>query len=331
MAMVLSETYSSAERFYASRAVRIYIPYFAILLIICIGSAASGLLWSDWLALKAFASSPLQKNGLCGFLLATMSNITILFQDWTLFLKQDYGETLRFTANFRQSNSMLWQYLVIYPAWSVALELYFYAMAPFLNRLNTDRLLLIIVTATGLRTFCYQFLGLDGDPWNYRFFPFELSTFVIGMLAYRVYRNWQPASPGQLRVHEDPPIKAWQRWYISYPVLLVVLFLYAWILKRAVSFGVIYYLAFFPLVLFLPVLFHHFRISRLDRYIGELSYPVYLLHVAAIPLARKTVSLARLNPQTFGPLAAVMSLCAAAALLKWVITPVERWRQQFKV
>ncbi|MFY9958430.1 hypothetical protein [Bradyrhizobium sp.] len=37
-------------------------------------------------------------------------------------------------------------------------------------------------------------MGHDVDPWNYRFFPFEIGLFMLGVAAFRVSSMvaWQP-------------------------------------------------------------------------------------------------------------------------------------------
>lgn len=269
MAFVLTESYPSMTKFYISRAVRIYVPYFAILLSICLLCCISGLTSGRWLTLTAYVHSPLLHNGIAGVGLAVVANITIFFQDWLMFLKQDCGQHLQFTANFAESKYALWHYIVIPPSWSVALELCFYTIAPFLNGLKTITLILIITASTGLRTYLYNQCSLNFDPWTYRFFPCEISTFLIGMLGYRVYTHFRVQGlplAGRIDIC----------WF--YGVLLGAFLIYAWITKKADNLGVISYLVLFPLMVIIPVLFSYSQKSKFDRFIGELSFPVYLMH-----------------------------------------------------
>lgn len=321
MAMVLSESYKSTTQFYISRATRIYIPYFAILLSICLVSLAGGLVGNHWLALTRYVSHPLKQTGLAGLILAAVSNLTIFFQDWTMFLQHDAGGHLHFTANVWQGKTMLWQYLIIPQAWSVDLELTFYLLAPLLNRLSSKVLLLIILSATGLRLFCAYKLKLDFDPWTYRFFPFELATFLIGMLSYRIYKRVFAT-----KIDGPQCSSVW----LSYSVLLSCLFLYAWGIRKVAVFGQVSYFALAPLLFVIPLLFYYFRHSRFDRYVGELSYPVYLLHLVMVPFAIKILRALRLDERALGHVVALLSVLAALVLVQWLILPLDRWRKRFK-
>src|SRR5205814_8031796 len=77
-------------------------------------------------------------------------------------------------------------YELIPQGWSIALELYFYALAPLLARLST-RVLWGIVAASGALRLLFSTIGLD-YRWQYFFFPTSLVFFVAGLLSYRAYR-----------------------------------------------------------------------------------------------------------------------------------------------
>ena len=71
-----------------------------------------------------------------------------------------------------------------------------------------------------------------------------------------------------------------------------------------------------------PFLFNAFKDNGLDRWIGDLSYPLYLCHLVVIGLVL-----------TFEPPFAVWiaigcALALSAALLIFVDHPVDRWRQR---
>ena len=71
-----------------------------------------------------------------------------------------------------------------------------------------------------------------------------------------------------------------------------------------------------------PFLFNAFKDYALDRWIGDLSYPIYLCHLVVIGLVL-----------TFEPPFAVWvaiggALALSAALLVLVDHPVDRWRQR---
>jgi peptidoglycan/LPS O-acetylase OafA/YrhL len=71
-----------------------------------------------------------------------------------------------------------------------------------------------------------------------------------------------------------------------------------------------------------PPIFHAFKDNRIDRWIGDLSYPVYLSQLIVIGLV-----------MTFKPpfgywVAILGTLAISAAILVLVEHPVDRWRQK---
>ncbi len=80
-------------------------------------------------------------------------------------------------------------------------------------------------------------------------------------------------------------------------------------------------------VMVIPVLFHLTSRLNLDRFIGELSYPVYLIHLTVIEIVN--VIMERLSmPQTqLGAISAVLSILIAITLYRTIFKPFEDRRQ----
>jgi peptidoglycan/LPS O-acetylase OafA/YrhL len=74
----------------------------------------------------------------------------------------------------------------------------------------------------------------------------------------------------------------------------------------------------------IPWLFRWTKDQAIDRYLGELSYPLYICHVAVIWWTDSFVSL-RGVPR--GILIVGAALALSALLYAWVDRPVDRWRQ----
>ena len=81
--------------------------------------------------------------------------------------------------------------------------------------------------------------------------------------------------------------------------------------------------------LLLPALFHVSRKSGWDRWVGELSYPIYLLHVPMkwVLLAARGVD-AKDTAQVSGMVLLVATLAGAAVMVAVVDRPLERFRRQ---
>ncbi|MEW5941286.1 MAG: acyltransferase family protein, partial [Chloroflexota bacterium] len=189
MAMI-SAKYKSAAEFYASRGMRIFIPYYVILAFVILLSSVSGLTTGFWLSMESFVKWSPERNGLLGVVLTALTNLTVFFQDWVFFIQHNGGQALTLTAHFKQSPTPLYLYLLIQPAWSISIEIVFYLFVPLLARMKTRWLVLIAALSLAARVFTYQVLGLVDDPFLFRFFPFELLLFVVGMISYRGYERW---------------------------------------------------------------------------------------------------------------------------------------------
>ncbi|HYF34121.1 MAG TPA: acyltransferase [Prosthecobacter sp.] len=323
--LILSGKYHDIRSFYKGRALRIFMPLGIITAGICLLSLATHLIFDDWLSLSAFFNDPLSRNGLAGIVFATLSNITVFGQDWVMLLKHDAGQSLSLVRTFGDSASPLYQYLIIPPAWSIAIELSFYLLAPFLHRLRTSHLILVAATSLALRFAGAHLLGLSQQPWNYRFFPFEVAHFVYGMLAFRFYRHYRDILPAKLRL----------RGRASYVLFVASALAFLWAQRKLSNalgalFGSEYsavaiMIAWIPLI---AILFALLEKHAFDRLIGELSYPIYLIHIAIIALIGLFSREMMLPPIPLGAVAALASVIAAFALHQLCLRRLEEWRQR---
>lgn len=69
--------------------------------------------------------------------------------------------------------------------------------------------------------------------------------------------------------------------------------------------------------------------SKVDRVIGELSYPIYICHWLVIEVSAKLFD-GRTQGVTFLATVVVASLLSAYGLNRWVGEPVERWRDKLR-
>jgi peptidoglycan/LPS O-acetylase OafA/YrhL len=283
MAMILSGRYDSLKNFYASRWSRIASPYYIHAIIFVLISLVTGFFFENFLVLSAYFSNSLQNNGWAGILLAAITNFTIFGQDLSLFFKDNIGSGLQFTTKFSNYPDPLWKYLVIPQCWTVALELYFYALAPLLNKLKSPALLTICLLSFLSRIIAYQFFGLEHDPWINRFFPFELGLFIVGMLSFRCLRSFEKKG------FSLPSVDMGKYYFIIIPASLILGSGFYGFYQICTSWGIANYTILIALFLSGPVfaLFFSFtRHNKLDRIIGELSYPIYLNHLFFIILFR---------------------------------------------
>ncbi len=325
MAMVLSNGYPSIKEFYISRWLRIFIPYYIVILLIIIVSLISGKLTGNWLRLTSYAADPFSRNGFTGLALAALSNLTIFFQDWVHFFQHDKGTNFSFTTNFWGNKSPLWIYLIIPPCWSVGIELTFYTLAPFINKISTKLILIVAFISILARLATYYFLKLDYDPWIYRFFPFELALFLAGMLGWRFYSKYNIAS-------KIPICRKNSRYFLLCALISIVFFFHAKSIQYIGLFidkNVVILLSYLVLPVFIATLFAYSKQISIDRFIGELSYPIYLTHFSLIGFAARITKKLRLSDSYDGALSALVTILVSLALLYFILQPFEKWRQKY--
>jgi peptidoglycan/LPS O-acetylase OafA/YrhL len=153
---------------------------------------------------------------------------------------------------------------------------------------------------------------LQGDPWNDRFFPFELSFFVAGSLAYQHYIRFP-----ELMARLAPAMRRYGRW-IFYVFIVVYSRLPGHSEQR-------YYLMVPLLFALLPVLFYMTRDTVWDRTVGELSYPFYLGHTLIL-LLMEPVLRDHLPADTWGIIDVLATLAFSYLLFRYFEAPIESWR-----
>jgi peptidoglycan/LPS O-acetylase OafA/YrhL len=320
MAMILSEKYigglKSYKLFITNRFLRIF-PMYWVVLVLTIG--VSAVLWHKGYGENfiSFYQTYFHQFDLKSQLFLLGSNLFLFGQDVVLFLGTNLpAGTLYFTKNFSNTLFPPTHYFMLVPqAWSLAIELMFYLMVPFVFRWKTNVLLALIFVGLMARVIIYNYLGLAFDPWTYRFFPTELVFFLAGILSYRFFIFLKKKNLSRRFL-----------WGSFSALLAAIITFYQLPTTTIYHFDLVqwvYYLAL-PLVLPLAALLS-FK-NKLDRSIGELSYPMYTSHLMIIFLL-KGYSLNYTNYLAFQVLAVILTVLVSFVILRVVIAPIERYRQ----
>lgn len=262
MALILTNKYNSYWLFISNRFLKIYPVYWTVLLVVFL----MGVIYGGRFTLNAWAPHFANMQlGTVMFLL--LSNLFIIAQDLTLFMGFDSG-SLYFTSNFSQTPApQVWGFLLIPQSWSLAVELLFYMAIPFIikNKYSIQLLIGIVLISLFIRVMLLT-LGYNADPWNYRFFPSVMMLFCAGSLAFFSLTAFK--------------IKA--------SVRLMVCFVYfSWFLSYSDSHQTIFFsknVAYIFTFIALPCLYSLTKDSRIQRTIGDLSYPIYVCHFFCIYL-----------------------------------------------
>jgi len=302
MAMILQDRYAGRlGRFYRNRFLRLFPMYWTILGLTLGLSAA---LWLASHGTRAGLLGAWLDNGhALGWgpkLLLGISIPFLFLQDVVVFLSaQVVSGALCPVADFHNAAIPLHQFLPIAPSWSLALELSFYLLCPWIARLRLRWIAALAVLSFSLKAWLSH-LGLDFDPWSYRFFPTSLGYFLAGMLAWRIgSRDRLPTLPATLRTGLWLGLVAALLLWRAGPEPRSLLFVAA-------------------LAASLPSVFRLSKDWRWDRWIGDLSFPLYLSHWLTFAVVARAPTPVRL----------AAALAVAAALQLTVGRLVERRRQR---
>lgn len=76
--------------------------------------------------------------------------------------------------------------------------------------------------------------------------------------------------------------------------------------------------------IFIPFIFKLFKNNKIDRFIGELSFPVYISHFLIIDIL---THFTKLDHQYLGLITTAISIIFSILILKLVINPINTFRQ----
>lgn len=302
MALVLDTKYHDRRLFYSNRLLRL-LPAYVVMLPV----AALPLFAWDASATAGRALFPLAFSDPLTALVLLVENLVIVGQELLFWFRIGADGGLVFDAAGAlpdEHHSVAWQGLLVPQSWSLSMELLFYLLAPLLAKLPTRALLLCAVASIALRA-AGLLLPVSYGLWQGRLFPTALFLFVFGMLAYRLL-PWAARWP------------SWARG-ASLPLAALLVIGLPWLPLPPEAARWFAYLA---VALLLPALFRLTGRWRADRWLGELSYPIYLSHLAVIGVVL------RFEPPAGFWIALVGTLAVSVALLLLVDLPVDRWRQR---
>ncbi len=274
MALILNEKYQLGKGSYfdfiVSRFLRIFPTYFVVLLLtiflslfsiqVCGKNIGPITLWlQNWVQFDW----PTQ-------LFLVISHVGLFGQDAYYFIGLDQLGGLYLEPNLWINHNEFYKFMFVPQAWSLSLELCFYLLAPFLVRCSIPTVALMITASIGVRFILMLWFGWKSDPWAYRFFPSELSLFLCGIAAYRIY------SIIKIRKMDTQTLFGWLTLgCAACAVLLISHSPGGFIMWKNISY-------FVAILLALPFLFKLTKHSKIDSIIGELSYPMYLCHMLVI-------------------------------------------------
>jgi peptidoglycan/LPS O-acetylase OafA/YrhL len=294
--LIISERFPGTWNFYKSRFLRIFPLYYLVLI--------ASWLWAD----HPVFDSAIRSGNPATVTFALFENLCIFGQEIGRFLYLDTATGALAWSKPAQSEFAS-SIPLIGQSWTLALELGFYLIAPFLLRQRTIVLVAVVAACQIPRIL---FPPASFGDWSTSWFngvpPVEIGTFVAGSLAFRLYDRF-------LRNRVLPRGLG--------AAVLVGLLVYGWNPDYR---EVWYYASFLVLTaLATPVLFAATRHNRFDRFLGDLSYAVYLIHVIFVDQVNRY----GVPAEWAGPVVLVASIVVSVPLVRLLEKPIDRYRARF--
>ena len=153
-----------------------------------------------------------------------------------------------------------------------------------------------------------------GDPWTYRFFPSELALFLLGSLSFYIFSDLN------IKVSK---IKI----YLVYALIITFTLSYSIITLPGRS--IMYFLLVATSLWFI---FEHTKKNKIDKFIGELSYPVYCSHLFINNYIFNKINFFNSNDLSFliSFLKIFIIMVISAMIYCAIQIPVDRYRKTYK-
>jgi peptidoglycan/LPS O-acetylase OafA/YrhL len=311
ISLVLSGKYDASvpaglRLFYTNRALRIFVPYWTFCLLIFFVEAVLSVaprpeLIEQWPEMSFITRA---------YLLFT--NIFVIGHEWTMWLSYEHGSLIPvWSSDGLPTHPSV--FYVIPQAWSMSLELTFYALAPFLVKRHW-LILVVYIVATYMARQLLMTYGFTGSGFVYRFFPLELGLFLAGVLAHRVF----VFVDARARVSLAPAIA------VTVALISMMFIMRYWDLWESHRFYAL-------VVIALPSLFLVSRHFAFDRWLGELSYPIYLCHLGVLGVGG-VIATRLVGPivdrDALSLVLIAATIAVSIAYVHWIDAPFERWRQR---
>jgi len=242
-----------------------------------------------------------------------LANLMILGLDTLWFLQQDsVTGQLYFTPYPVAHATQCFAYILNGPTWTLAVEMTFYLLAPFLVRKPVPVQAAFMLASLALRSYFFWTLSPKlSVPWTYYFSPSDLCFFMAGSLGYHFYSRNRAGFEQFARSY------AWLFWLLG-AVMLV---------QGRLPFKDYFFYVYVPAAMVMvPLLFACTRNNKRDRLIGELSYPFYLIHLHVVWVTEYFLH-EKFNA-VFGPFCLLVSLSLAYLMFQWIEIRTERFREK---
>lgn len=200
------------------------------------------------------------------------------------------------------------------PAWSLAIELQFYLIAPFIVTRSLRFSLLLLLCTLAIR---FSLLGADYDPWRYYFAPAVWCFFLMGHLSHRL----------SVLV----PCIANRRLGVASIAAMLLSAALARVWATEDIDGAALWAFYILFAISVPFIFEMTKNSKGDLAVGALSYSLYIAHRPIFQFSLYLLGITKSD--NFAELGAsaclavlFVTLCVAIAINMFIEKPMDKIR-----
>jgi len=289
----LNERYKTPDtnaEFYMGRVLRLWPVYlFSLFILIPTG------------VLQAVAHT-ISQQPLAIQVVAVFSNIFMFGSDWLLHVSSADGKVVFSEFGVDKAHTG-YQNIINLPAWTLSIEIMFYMIAPFIVRSPKKTVAFFIAAAlytlAAKMLFSASIINLRTDL----YFPGPALYFALGAAGYWINKL-------------SPTIT--KKSTFTYIIVFATVALCTIHTKQEA-------LILFALATLAPFLFAKTKGSKIDKWFGDLSYPLYITHIP-ITIVVRWLGYFEATPYTYFASIIVGTLIAVYA----VELPVERFRKYLR-
>ncbi|HZG00564.1 MAG TPA: acyltransferase [Chitinophagales bacterium] len=315
MALILDKKYlrltNGYRLFITNRFLRLYPIYWIVLLLTLAVCAAAYFGFRQPYLLKAFATER-DHPSLWGWGVIVFSNLFIFLQAALNFVSFQDGNSF---VIGKEGAVPGWHFLLVPQAWSIGLELSFYAVSPFFVKRSWQFVAGFAIGCYGLMYVLHLVEGQVGyfGPWGQRFFPAGLIYFLAGVVAYKLYER-------HFKKYYTKPFAS--------ALLVVWIGVTSFYVYMPDPEGTGYLFYCFLSFVTIPFVFALSNKWKWDRFIGELSYPAYLSHYVCIGMVAFVLKRFPDSSPWLGELSLLVTMAVSLAMLRFISIPIDRIREE---
>ena len=194
-------------------------------------------------------------------------------------------------------------------AWTIGSELWFYLCAPFLIIKWPKISLLLIFTASLILKLYYSKIFLHS---GYFIWFFWIWLFCLGMGAYLFYKE----NLDKIKISDQT-----QKIILGFILLIYIL---PYVLGFRLHENALFFFSAFSI----PILFHLTKRNKVDRFVGELSYPIYISHLLTVEICSTIITLFKINNSYLIIFNIGLCIFVSLCLVLFIDNPIETLRKK---